>query len=116
MLGGLLGGPLVGLAVGLTGGLHRYSLGGFSDFACAVSTTAEGLIGGCLHLYLLRRHRADRLLSPMIALGTTLCAELMQMLIILLMARPFDQAARLVAHIALPMTLTNCLLYTSRCV
>jgi two-component system LytT family sensor kinase len=45
----------------------------------------------------------------MIALGTTLCAELMQMLIILLMARPFDQAARLVAHIALPMTLTNAL-------
>lgn len=109
VLGGLLGGPLVGLAVGLTGGLHRYSLGGFSDFACAVSTTAEGLIGGCLHLYLLRRHRADRLLSPMIALGTTLCAELMQMLIILLMAKPFDQAARLVAHIALPMTLTNAL-------
>lgn len=107
VLGGLLGGPVVGLAVGLTGGLHRYSLGGFSDVACAVSTTAEGLIGGCLHLYLLRRHRADRLLSPMIALGTTLCAELMQMLIILLMARPFDQAARLVAHIALPMTLTN---------
>ncbi|MBL8423041.1 MAG: sensor histidine kinase [Candidatus Accumulibacter phosphatis] len=109
VLGGLLGGPLVGLAVGLTGGLHRYSLGGFSDFACAVSTTVEGLIGGGLHLYLLRRHRADRLLSPMIALGTTLCAELMQMLIILLMARPFDQAARLVAHIALPMTLTNAL-------
>ena len=109
VLGGLLGGPLVGLAVGLTGGLHRYSLGGFSDLACAVSTTAEGLIGGCLHLYLLRRHRADRLLSPMIALGTTLCAELMQMLIILLMAKPFDQAARLVAHIALPMTLTNAL-------
>lgn len=107
VLGGLLGGPIVGLAVGLTGGLHRYSLGGFTDAACAVSTTVEGLIGGGLHLYLLRRHRADRLLSPMIALGTTLCAELMQMLIILLMARPFDQAARLVAHIALPMMLTN---------
>ncbi|ACV34251.1 sensor histidine kinase [Accumulibacter sp.] len=107
VLGGLLGGPIVGLAVGLTGGLHRYSLGGFTDAACAVSTTVEGLIGGGLHLYLLHRHRADRLLSPMIALGTTLCAELMQMLIILLMARPFDQAARLVAHIALPMMLTN---------
>jgi two-component system LytT family sensor kinase len=88
VLGGLLGGPFVGLAVGLTGGLHRYSLGGFTASACAVSTTIEGLIGGCLHLYLLRRHRADRLLNPMIALGTTLCAELMQMLIILLMAAP----------------------------
>lgn len=107
VLGGILGGPLVGLAVGLTGGLHRYSLGGFTDAACAVSTTLEGLIGGCLHLYLLKRHRADRLLHPMIALGTTLFAEIMQMVILLLMAKPFDQAARLVAHIALPMILTN---------
>ncbi len=107
VLGGLLGGPVVGLAVGLTGGLHRYSLGGFTDAACAVSTTAEGVIGGCLHLYLLRSQRADRLLSPTLAFWTTLGAELLQMLIILLMARPFDQAARLVAHIVLPMTLTN---------
>lgn len=107
VLGGLLGGPVVGLAVGLTGGLHRYSLGGFTDAACAVSTTLEGLIGGGVHLYLLRRHRAEQLLNPMLALGTTLIAEITQMIVILLMARPFDQSARLVAHIALPMILTN---------
>ena len=107
VLGGILGGPGVGLAVGLTGGLHRYSLGGFTAPACAVSTTVEGLIGGCLHMYLLRRHRADRLLNPMSVLGTTLIAETAQMLIILAMARPYDQAERLVAHIALPMVLTN---------
>ncbi len=107
VLGGLLGGPVVGLAVGLTGGLHRFSLGGFTDAACAVSTTLEGLIGGGVHLYLLRRHRAEQLLNPMLALGTTIVAEITQMIVILLMARPFDQAARLVAHIALPMILTN---------
>ncbi|MFB0934250.1 MAG: sensor histidine kinase [Propionivibrio sp.] len=107
VLGGILGGPGVGLAVGLTGGLHRYSMGGFTASACAVSTTVEGLIGGLLHIYLLRRHRADRLLHPMIAMGTTLFAEITQMLIILAMARPFDQASRLVAHIALPMILSN---------
>ncbi|MEI7428891.1 MAG: sensor histidine kinase [Betaproteobacteria bacterium] len=107
VLGGILGGPVVGVAVGLTGGLHRYSMGGFTDSACAVSTTIEGLIGGLVHLYLLRRHRADRLLQPMIVFGTALIAEMAQMLIILLMAKPFDQAARLVAHIALPMVLTN---------
>jgi len=107
VLGGLLGGPLVGLAVGLTGGLHRYSLGGFSASACAVSTITEGIIGGYVHFYLLRRHQAARLLSPMIAFGTTLVAELAQMSIILLMAKPSDQAARLVAQITLPMVLTN---------
>jgi two-component system LytT family sensor kinase len=109
VLGGILGGPLVGFAVGFTGGMHRYSLGGFTDSACAVSTTLEGLIGGCLHLYLMRSHRADRLLHPMLALGATLIAEIAQMIILLLMARPFDQAARLVAHIALPMIVTNAL-------
>ena len=107
VLGGIFGGPGVGVAVGLTGGMHRYHMGGFTASACAVSTTVEGLIGGILHSYLLRSHRADRLLHPMIALGTTLFAELTQMVIILAMARPFDQASRLVAHIVLPMVLTN---------
>lgn len=109
VLGGILGGPFVGFAVGLTGGMHRHSLGGFTDLACAISTTTEGVIGGCLHFYLLRRHRADRLLNPMTAFGATFFAETMQMVIILLMAKPYDQAARLVAHIALPMILTNSL-------
>ncbi|TOM53815.1 LytS/YhcK type 5TM receptor domain-containing protein, partial [Vibrio parahaemolyticus] len=45
VLGGLLGGPAVGFAVGFTGGIHRYSLGGMSAFACMVSTIVEGLIG-----------------------------------------------------------------------
>ncbi|CAD7551394.1 hypothetical protein KGEDBEEJ_01043 [Aeromonas hydrophila] len=30
VLGGIVGGPVVGLLVGLTGGIHRYSLGGFT--------------------------------------------------------------------------------------
>lgn len=107
VLGGMLGGPGVGFAVGLTGGLHRYTLGGFTDSACAVSTMVEGLIGGGVNLYLLRRHRADRLLDPILVFVTTLIAEILQMLIILAMARPFDHAARLVAHIAAPMVLTN---------
>ncbi|NVO08035.1 MAG: sensor histidine kinase, partial [Rhodoferax sp.] len=109
VLGGLLGGPVVGLAVGLTGGMHRYSLGGFSATACAVSTVTEGLIGGALHMVLLHRHQAERLLKPSIAFGTTLVAECAQMLIILALAKPSEQAARLVAQITLPMVLTNSL-------
>ena len=31
VMGGLFGGPVVGFAVGFTGGIHRYSLGGFTD-------------------------------------------------------------------------------------
>ena len=47
------------------------------------------------------------MLSPLIALGATLIAEISQMVIILLLARPLSDATRLVAHIALPMIVTN---------
>ncbi|GHA57472.1 LytS/YhcK type 5TM receptor domain-containing protein [Photobacterium aphoticum] len=107
VMGGLLGGPVVGFAVGLTGGLHRYSLGGFTDVACAISTTAEGLIGGLMHSYYLRRGQVDQIFKPSVVLGITLVAEIVQMGIILLVADPFSQALQLVSAIALPMVIAN---------
>ncbi|TDR80710.1 sensor histidine kinase [Paludibacterium purpuratum] len=107
VLGGILGGPLVGFAVGLTGGIHRYTLGGFSAFACMVSTVAEGLLGGLVHSYLFRAGRRERLFNPWVVAATAFCAEVMQMLIILLLAHPFGAALDLVRHIALPMTIAN---------
>ncbi|TNH97098.1 sensor histidine kinase [Aeromonas sobria] len=107
VLGGLLGGPLVGFLVGLTGGMHRYTLGGFTDLACAISTTCEGLLGGVVHWRLMRAGRTDALFQPRIAFFTTLYAEIMQMLIILLVATPFDKSLLLVRTIATPMILAN---------
>ncbi|WP_368169387.1 LytS/YhcK type 5TM receptor domain-containing protein [Aeromonas sp. R4-3] len=107
VLGGLLGGPLVGFLVGLTGGLHRYTLGGFTDLACAISTTCEGLLGGLVHLRLMRTNRVDALFNPRIAFFTTLYAEILQMVIILLVATPSEQALQLVRTIATPMILAN---------
>lgn len=107
VMGGLLGGPLVGFFVGLTGGLHRYTMGGFTDIACTISTTAEGLIGGLLHLYYVRKGKVDLIFRPGGAFFITLVAEVVQMLIILLVAKPFDQAWVLVQAIALPMIIAN---------
>ncbi len=107
VLGGLLGGPLVGFMVGLTGGLHRYTLGGFTDLACAISTTCEGLLGGLVHWRLMRTNRVDALFNPRIAFFTTLYAEILQMVIILLVATPSEQALQLVRTIATPMILAN---------
>lgn len=107
VLGGLLGGPLVGFLVGLTGGLHRYTLGGFTDLACAISTTCEGLLGGLVHWRLMRTNRVDALFNPRIAFFTTLYAEILQMIIILLVATPSEQALQLVRTIATPMILAN---------
>lgn len=107
VMGGLLGGPLVGFAVGLTGGLHRYSMGGFTDTACAISTTAEGLFGGLIHSYYVRRGLVEKIFKPAVALTAVLIAEVMQMSIILAVAQPFDQALHLVKAIALPMITAN---------
>lgn len=109
VLGGIMGGPAVGLLVGITGGLHRYSMGGFTGLACAISTMAEGLLGGLVHRYLMQRDRTALLLNPTLVFCVTVAAEILQMLILLALARPFDRALHLVTEIALPMTLTNAL-------
>ncbi len=109
VMGGLLGGPIVGFAVGLTGGMHRYSMGGFTDVACAISTTAEGLLGGLLHSYYVRRGQVDQLYRPFIVFTITLVAEIIQMFIILIVAEPYDKALHLVSAIALPMVIANSL-------
>jgi two-component system LytT family sensor kinase len=107
VLAGLIGGPLLGVATGITGGLHRYFLGGFTAFSCGVSTTMEGLIGGLVCMILLRRGQAEQRFNPLIALLTTLCAEGLQMGIILLLATPRAEAFQLVQAIAAPMILAN---------
>ncbi|CAO95541.1 sensor histidine kinase [Erwinia tasmaniensis] len=109
VMGGLLGGPMVGGLVGLTGGLHRYSLGGMTALSCMISTMAEGLLGGVLHAVLIGRGRSDKVFSPLMAGGITFIAELLQMAIILLIARPFNDALHLVQNIAAPMLVTNTL-------
>jgi len=107
VMGGLFGGPVVGLAVGMTGGIHRYFMGGFTDLACAISTSVEGLIGGLLHVYLLRKNKINYLFKPQVIFLITLFAELTQMAIVLAVAQPYEQALKLVSEIALPMITAN---------
>ncbi|VTP12963.1 Sensor histidine kinase YehU [Phytobacter ursingii] len=107
VMGGLLGGPLVGGLVGLTGGLHRYSMGGMTALSCMISTIVEGLLGGLVHSILIKRGRTDRVFNPLTAGAITCVAELTQMLIILLIARPYESALHLVQSIAAPMMVTN---------
>lgn len=108
VLGGLFGGPVVGTLVGLTGGLHRYSLGGFTDVACAISTTMEGLMAGLVHyIYQRKRLLAEPLYSPVLAFCVAFFAELLQMSIILIVAKPYDDALNLVKLIAAPMLVAN---------
>jgi two-component system LytT family sensor kinase len=56
---------------------------------------------------LIKRGRTDRVFNPLTAGAITCVAELTQMLIILLIARPYESALHLVQSIAAPMMVTN---------
>lgn len=100
VVAGLIGGPWVGLGAGAIAGLHRWSLGGFTGFACGLSTAVEGLLGGLVA-------RRVQKVDWEVGLATGLMAELLQMVILLTFAKPFEAALELVLVIAVPMTLVN---------
>lgn len=104
VIAGLFGGPWMGASVGLLSGLHRWSLGGFTGLACGLSTFTEGIFAGLVY-----RYYRGRRIGWLPALVTGALAEILQMIIILAVARPFDAALSLVQVIALPMITVNSL-------
>jgi two-component system, LytTR family, sensor kinase len=103
-MAGYMGGPLIGLIVGVIAGAHRYSFGGFTAVACAVATVAEGLIGA-----IARRYSKDRALSARSGFLGGVIAEVVQMLIILAIARPLEDSLQIVNLVGLPMVIINSL-------
>lgn len=102
--GGFLGGPLVGVLAGIIAGVHRFAIdiNGFTGLACAISTITEGLIGGFMYKRIRSSKHKYRLIFY-----TTFVAEIIQMLIILLIARPYSDALELVKVISVPMIVLN---------
>lgn len=103
-VGGLLGGPIVGISAGIIAGVHRWAIdiGGFTALACMISTIAEG----CLASLLWRQFNNSKNKWLFAAL-LGMIAEIMQMAIILLVARPYEASMELVGVIGLPMIVGN---------
>lgn len=102
--GGLLGGPLVGFLAGLIAGGHRFliDVGGFTTIPCSLATFLEGIAAGYVSMHLKGNN-----LSWRAAFVFGLVAESLHQLMVLSMAKPFDQALELVKVIALPMIAVN---------
>jgi two-component system sensor histidine kinase LytS len=104
LVGGIFGGPLVGLGAGLIAGIHRWIIdfGGFTAFACCLSTVVEGVIGGLV---------AERIKNKphnwIHAFIVGMFAEILQMFIILLFAKPSSAAWELVKILWIPMVMFN---------
>ncbi|NFS03174.1 histidine kinase [Clostridium botulinum] len=102
IVAGYIGGPLVGIMVGIIGGTHRYFLGGFTALSCAISTILEGIVGGIANVI-----TKDEGLDVSTGVTAAIIAEVLQMIIILLIAKPYEAALELERVIALPMIITN---------
>lgn len=104
IVAGYIGGPVFGVIVGIIAGTHRYFLGGFTALSCGVATLAEGLVGG-----LIKKLSKDEGFNLKKVFIGAVAAECCQMIIILVLSRPFSSALKLVEIIAVPMILINSL-------
>ena len=100
VVAGLLGGWKVGIGAGVISGIHRYSLGGFTGLTCGLAAVIAG------YFYKKNKEQSN-IISLKGAFGVGILAESVQMVLILFIARPFDQALKLVESIAIPMIVAN---------
>lgn len=103
-MAGYMGGPLMGMLVGAIAGGQRYMMGGFTATACAVATIVEGLMGAVA-----RKYSKDRGLSVWSGFAGAFVAEILQMTIVVAVARPLEDSVKLVSLIGLPMIIINSL-------
>ncbi|GLI50941.1 histidine kinase [Tepidanaerobacter syntrophicus] len=105
IIGGLLGGPFVGVLSGLIASLHRWSIdiGGFTAVACAISTFIEATLAGFIH----KKFENGKKICWWHGFAVGIAMELLQMVIILTIAKPFSAALELVKVIWFPMTFVN---------
>ncbi len=101
-LAGLIAGPAVGLGAGLIGAVHRYSLGGFTCVSCSLATLAAGLVGGLVYQW--RKGRFIGVTGAAVVAGVN---QIIHSGLALLIARPFEQALKVVVDFTVPMVAAN---------
>ncbi|WPC41499.1 LytS/YhcK type 5TM receptor domain-containing protein [Clostridium sp. JS66] len=102
IVAGYIGGPAIGIIVGIIAGTHRYFMGGYTALACAIATVIEGITGA-----LARKYSKNGGISVKSGFIGAVIAEILQMVTLLIFARPLPDAASLVKFIALPMITIN---------
>lgn len=99
LMSGIMGGPSVGLSVGIVSGLHRYWVGGFTAETCGVAAVLGGLCAG-----LIRQKIGLHNMTWKTAATIALVAEIVQKVLVLIFAKPFEAAWALEKIIAIPTT------------
>lgn len=100
VLAGLMGGAKIGIGAGIIAGVHRFMLGGYTALSCGIASIIAGTFAG-------KFRNKDNHFSLSKVFTVTAVAEIIQMLLILLLSRPFEKVIHLVETIGLPMVITN---------
>lgn len=105
MAGGILCGPFVGIVSGIIAGLHRfaYDIGGITSIPCAITTILAGFISAYIYK---RCIKYEKWLYGLIG---GFLVESIEMILILLISKPYSSALAIVKSIYLPMSFTNAL-------
>lgn len=102
MIGGLIGGPVVGIGAGLIGGIHRYSVGGFTAVTCSTSAVISGALGGAV--YLLYRKKFIGIPGTV---ALCILAVGIDIGLALAFVRPYEDIVNVIRLISLPMVAAN---------
>lgn len=103
MAGGILCGPFVGIFSGVIAGIHRLltDTGSITAIPCAMTTIIAGISAGVIHKY---SKEEKKWFYGFIA---GIAIESIEMLMIVILAKPLQMALSIVKSIYLPMGLTN---------
>lgn len=103
LAGGILCGPFVGILSGLIAGIHRgiISIGELTAIPCSISTIITGIVSAGLYKI---SNKENKWLYGLIG---GIIMQSMEMVLILLMSRPFPVALSIVKNIYIPMGFTN---------
>ncbi|MCY6957532.1 sensor histidine kinase [Clostridium brassicae] len=103
MAGGILCGPFVGALAGIIAGAHRFVVGAvtITTIPCTIATIISGIVSGVLYK---KSNNKNRWVYGLIG-GVIM--ESLEMLLIIIMSKPFSDAIMIVKSIYIPMGFTN---------
>lgn len=99
--GGILFGPWVGIITGIVSGVHRYliDIGGVTSIPCLITSILAGVVSGYIYLYMKKARRW------IYGIAAGMFCEILTMILILMMAEPYELGVDIVSKIAFPMIL-----------
>ncbi|MEW9108501.1 MAG: sensor histidine kinase [Cytobacillus gottheilii] len=99
--GGILFGPWVGIITGIVSGVHRYliDIGGVTSIPCLITSILAGVVSGYIYLYMKKARRW------IYGIAAGMFCEILTMILILIMAEPYELGVDIVSKIAFPMIL-----------